>query len=218
MAGRRRMAAKGLLLKVLAKLVYRRVVLFERELRDLWMEHSSDVPLRVRRLQRKDVPAYVAFREKQSAEEVHRRLDEGSFCYVTWTGDRISSAVWYRSGPAWVPEINRHLAVAPSDIYAYDSWTAREMRGRNIAAVRGERTMKLLRGAGYERQIGYALAENPSALRVHEKLGMRRVGTLGYVQLGPLRLDFTRIGDARTEWRLRRSPRPLLRRPVLRPS
>src|SRR6266540_4307264 len=104
-------ATKGFVLKVLGRLCYRRIVLVERELRDLWMEHSSGVPVKVRRLQRRDVPAYVEFREKQTAEEVHRRLDEGSFCYVTWTGDRISSAHWFKTGPAWIPEIDRYLAI-----------------------------------------------------------------------------------------------------------
>jgi hypothetical protein len=164
------------------------------------------------------VQAYVESREKQTAEEVHRRLNEGSFCYVTWTGDRISSAHWFKTGPAWIPEIDRYLAIGPKQVWGHDSWTARDLRGHNIAAVRGVQTMGLLREAGYERQLGYALAENPAAFRPHQKLGMRRAGTMGFVQLGPLRFDFTRMGEGKTEWRLRRSPRQLFRRPLLNPS
>jgi hypothetical protein len=47
---------------------------------------------------------------------------------------------------------------------------------------------------------------------------MRRVGTMGFVQLGPLRFDFTQMGEGKTQWRLRRSPRQLFRRPLLNPS
>ena len=43
-------AAKALVLKLLAILVYRRDVLVERELRNHWVEPSSDISLRVRRL------------------------------------------------------------------------------------------------------------------------------------------------------------------------
>jgi GNAT superfamily N-acetyltransferase len=218
MTGRGPKAAKAFVLKVLGRLVYRRVVIVERELRNLWIDQSSDVPLRVRRLHRKDVPAYVAFRQKQTAEEVQTRLDEGDFCYVTWTGDRISSAVWFKTGAAWIPEIDRYLPIGPDSIYGYDSFTAPDLRGRNIPAARGKQTLRLLQAEGYERQIGYALAENPSALRPLEKLGMRRVGSIGFFQLGPLRLDFSRMPPSKTEWRLRRSPRQPFRRPVLRPS
>jgi hypothetical protein len=62
------------------------------------------------------------------------------------------------------------------------------------------------------------LPENPVGFRPIEKLGLRRTGALGYVQLGPARLEFSRIGESKTEWRLRRSPRQPFRRPVLRPS
>jgi hypothetical protein len=193
MAARRLKTTKAFFLKVLGRLVYRRIVLVERELRDLWMEHSSDLPVTVRRLQRHDVQAYVESREKQTAEEVHRRLNEGSFCYVTWTGDRISSAHWFKTGPAWIPEIDRYLAIGPKQVWGHDSWTARDLRGHNIV-------------------------ENPAAFRPHQKLGMRRVGTMGFVQLGPLRFDFTQMGEGKTQWRLRRSPRQLFRRPLLNPS
>jgi hypothetical protein len=182
------------------------------------MEPFTDVPLKVRRLQRKDVAAYVAFREKQTAQEVVRRLDEGSFCFVTWTGDRISSAIWFQTGRVWIPELDRHLLVDPDQIYGYDSWTAPDLRGHNIPAVRGKQTTRLLRAAGYKRLIGYVLPENPAAFRPVEKVGMRRRGTVGYVQLGPLRLEFSRMGDRKTEWRVLRSPRLQFRRPVLRPS
>ena len=50
---------KGIALKVLARSVYREVVLVERELRNLWLEPSTDVPIQVRRLRRRDIRAYL---------------------------------------------------------------------------------------------------------------------------------------------------------------
>jgi len=198
--------------------VYRRVVLVEHELRNLWLEPAIDVPIRVRRLRRSDVPAYVEFRIKSSEEEVLRRLASGHFCYVTWTGDRISSAVWFQERPVLIPEVDRLLPLERNDVYSYDSFTTPDFRGNNIAAARGAQTTKLLRACGYERAVGFVPPENRASLRVAAKIGVRQIGSMGYFQLGPVRVDFLRLGAEKTLWNARRSPRSLLARLVPRTS
>src|SRR4029453_6035860 len=98
---------KGIALKLLARSIYREVVLVERELRDLWIEVSTDVPIQVRRLKRRDIPAYLELRPDQSEEEVVKRFERGHFAYVTWTDRRISWAVWYQDGPVWLPDVDQ---------------------------------------------------------------------------------------------------------------
>jgi hypothetical protein len=100
MAARRLKATKAFFLKVLGRLVYRRIVLVERELRDLWMEHSSDLPVTVRRLQRRDVQAYVEFREKQTAEEVSPPARRGQLLlrHLDRRPDQLGTLVQDRPG------------------------------------------------------------------------------------------------------------------------
>jgi hypothetical protein len=208
---------KGLVLKVLARLCYREIVLVERELRNLWLEPATDVPIQVRRLRRKDVPAYLELRLDQSEEDVLRRLDSGHFCYVTWTNGRMSSAVWMQDGPVWIPEVDRYLPLQRDEVYSYDSFTAPDVRGRNVAAARGATTTRLLRACGYRNAVGFVLPENRAGFRPPEKLGVRRCGRIGYFQLGPIRIEFYERGDEKKTWTVRRSPRWLFRRPAPQP-
>jgi GNAT superfamily N-acetyltransferase len=208
---------KGLALKLLARLCYRKVVLAERELRNLWLEPSTDVPIQVRRLRARDANAYADLRPDQDAGEALRRLADGHFCYVTWTNGRLSSAVWFQEGSAWIPELDRHLPLGPSEVYSYDSYTAPELRGRNIAPARGVQTTRLLRACGYERAIGFVLPENRASLTATKKIGVRAIGEMGYIQLGPVRIEFIRRGNEKRRWSVRRAPRLLLLRPAANP-
>jgi ribosomal protein S18 acetylase RimI-like enzyme len=205
------------LLKVLARSVYREVVLVERELKNLWVETSTDVSIQVRRLRRSDVPAYLDLRTDQSEEEVVRRLDNGHFAYVTWTEGRISSAVWYQDGPVWIPDVDHLLTLGPREVYSYDSFTSPDLRGRGIAPARGVQTMRLMRAAGYRSVIGFVLPENRAGFRQPEKLGLKRTGRIGYLQLGPVRLQYSQRGTEKVRWTMRRAPRSLMRRPAVEP-
>jgi hypothetical protein len=208
---------KGIALKVLARSVYREVVLVERELRNLWLEPSTEVPIQVRRLRRRDIPAYIELRPDQSEEEVVRRLDNGHFSYVTWTDGRISSAVWFQDGPVWIPDVDHLLSLGPREVYSYDSFTDPELRGRNIAPARGVQTTRLLRAFGYRTVIGFVLPENRAGFRQPEKLGLERSGRIGYLQLGTARLQYHQRGDQKTRWAFRRAPRSLMTRPAPHP-
>jgi ribosomal protein S18 acetylase RimI-like enzyme len=205
---------KGIALKVLARSVFREVILVERELRNLWLEPSTDVPMRVRRLRHRDIPAYLELRPDQSEEEVLKRFESGHFSYVTWTEGRISSAVWQQDGPVWIPEVDYLLPLGTKEVYSYDSFTAPELRGRNVAPARGAQTTRLLRACGYRTIIGFVLPENRAAFRQPEKLGFKRSGRIGYLQLGPARLQYFQRGDENSRWTMRRAPRSLMRRPT----
>jgi hypothetical protein len=205
---------KGLVLKLLARAFYREIVLVERELRNLWLEPSTEVPIQVRRLRRQDVPAYLELRPDQSEQEVLARLDAGHFSYVTWTDGRISSAVWLQEGPVLIPEVDRYLPLRRDEVYGYDSFTAPDLRGKNIAAARGAQTTRLLRACGYRSTIGFVLPENRAGFKPPEKIGLRRCGSIGWFQLGPIRIEYFVRGDEPKRWTVRRSPRWLIRRPA----
>jgi hypothetical protein len=209
---------KGVTLKLLARSVFREVVLVERELRNLWLEPSTDVPIQVRRLRHRDIRAYLELRTDQTEEEIAKRFDSGHFSYVTWTEGRISSAVWFQDRAVWVPDVDHVLPLKPREVYSYDSFTRPELRGRNIAAARGAQTTRLLRATGYKSVIGFVLPENRAGFRQPEKLGLERCGRIGYLQLGLVRLQFFQRGDQDLRWTMRRSPRSLLARPAPHPG
>jgi hypothetical protein len=50
-----------------------------------------------------------------------------------------------------------------------------------------------LAASGHRRVLATIYPENRPGVRMVEKLGYRRIGTIGYVSLGPWRRDFCRI-------------------------
>jgi ribosomal protein S18 acetylase RimI-like enzyme len=196
--------ARGLFLRALERTCFRHVVLFERELVDFPNEFS-DVPIAVRPLERVDLPAYACFRP-DAVEEATDRLAAGHLCFAAWSGARIVAVSWFKKGAARLPVLERELELDPQTIYAYDSWTDPELRGHNIASARASQSLRMLHEAGYERLVSYVLPENRAGLKPPQKIGMQRAGVAGFVQLGPIRIDFLRWRGP-LELSLRRSPR-----------
>jgi hypothetical protein len=190
--------------KALARSLYGRVILFELDLATWVREVSTTIRLDVQELDLEHASAYLRARPDLGEAEMRRRLANGDRCYVTRTGDRITSAVWFGTGRMWIPEIASSIDLEPRQVYGYDSWTAPDLRGRNIAAARGVVTCAMLRDAGFRSIVAYVLAGNNSGIRPLAKLGFQRGAVLGSVRLGFLRLDFAGTDGTRTEWGLRR--------------
>jgi hypothetical protein len=190
--------------KALARSLYGGVILLELDLAAWVREVSTTIPLDVQELDLEYASAYLRARPDLGEAEMRRRLANGDRCYVTWTGDRITSAVWFGTGRMWIPEIASYMDLEPRQVYGYDSWTAPDLRGRNIAAARGVTTCATLRDAGFRSMVAYVLAGNNSGIRPLAKLGFQRAAVLRSVRLGFFRLDFASTDGRRTQWGLRR--------------
>jgi hypothetical protein len=196
---------RSLALKALGKTVFRKVVLIELDLEQLETDLSTDVPLRTSFLRPEDVPEYLRFRPDCGEEEVRERLAHGDICFVAWNDGRIASASWFQFGKAQIPGLDRQIPLEERQVYDYDSWTASDLRGHNIATVRDKEAFLKLRDAGYRSVLGYVLPENRSGFGPPAKLGFRKIGSAGFVRLGPVRLDFIRHHEHHAEWKVRRS-------------
>ncbi len=194
-------------------MAYRHVLLFRLGIDGKMEEVPSEVELRVSRLGEEDIPAYAAFRGCEE-EEVRQRFAEGHSAWVTWTVDRISSAVWMQDGQVWIPDVDAYLPLAKGELYSYDSWTAPEFRQHHVSARRARIVSNQLAREGWTGYAAFVLPENTPARRMVEKLGMRRAGFMAYLQLGPLRLDVLKLERERPRVGLRRSPRSLRKSPL----
>ena len=195
---------RSLARKAVARCLYGRVIVLELDLVGWRREISATVPLEVSELDSESLAAYLQARPDLEAADVSRRLADGHRCFVTWTNERISSAVWFGTGTMRITEIRSSIDLDPGQVYAYDSWTSPEIRGHNVAGARGVTTCETLRDAGFRGMVAYVLAGNKAGLRPPAKLGFRRMGTVGSIRLGVLRLDFTAKDGARAEWRINR--------------
>jgi RimJ/RimL family protein N-acetyltransferase len=201
---------KGLALKMLGRIGYRRVTLLEMELAGRRLS-STGVPIEIRRLGPADVDAYLRARPNESGGDVQARLERGDMCYVTWTDGRVSSCTWYRIGHAHMPEVGCSLPLPQDELYGYDSWTAPELRGKNIAGARAALVFGRLNEAGFRSICAFVLPENRSSLRAATKLGYQPVGHIDCLRLGRLCVQVARRDGKPRLWSVRvREPREAL--------
>jgi len=187
---------RSLWFKALGETVYRRAVVLERSLDEATPQVAARLPVAFGRLQETEVDEYAAFRPETDPAEVRRRLQAGQMCFVARHEGKIIHACWVATGRARIDYLAREIALAPDEVYPYESFTAPAYRGQNVAAARSAYMQPVLRQAGYHRAVAVVVPENQVAFRPIEKAGYRRVGVLRTVWLGPWRRDFGRLGRA----------------------
>lgn len=175
--------------------MYRRVVLVGRLLDKPLPEARSDLALSARVLTEEDVESYVRFRSEADAPTVLRRLATGSLIFAVWHEGRIVSATWLDHGSAHLDPLGVRLLLDPLDSYGRDSFTAPELRGQNVGTVCMVGALEALREAGYECSFGFVLPENRKAFGPPAKGGLDRLGSIGWIGLGPARLYFVAFSD-----------------------
>jgi GNAT superfamily N-acetyltransferase len=182
---------RGLWFGVLAELCYRRLAVFELALDAPPPQLQAHVPITVVPLA--DIDDCSALQPELSHDEIARRLAAGHSCWLARTGDTVVATCWVASGELWSEYLGRRVPLAPGEACTYETLTTPSARGLNIGpALRGW-VARDLHDRGYRRLLATVLAENAPAIRLVEKLGYRRVGTIGYAALGGWRRDFVRV-------------------------
>ncbi len=129
-------------------------------------------------------------------------MERGSGCHAAWHAGEIVSATWWHPGEASIEDLDRRFLLGTDEVYFYDAWTVPRLRGRSITPARSSLTLRALRAQGFARAIAFLLPENRPVHKAVEKVGWRRFGTAGFVQIGPARIEFVRA-LGRTSWRPR---------------
>jgi SAM-dependent methyltransferase/RimJ/RimL family protein N-acetyltransferase len=184
---------RSLWFKALGETIYRRAVVLERSLDEPAPQADARLPVVFGRLQETEADEYAAFRPETDPAEVRRRLQAGEMCFVARHDGRLVHACWVATERAWIDCLDREIALAPGEAYIYESFTAPDFRGQNVAAARSAYMQQALREAGYRRTVAVVVPENKVAFRPIEKAGYRRVGALRTVRVGPWRRDFGRL-------------------------
>jgi ribosomal protein S18 acetylase RimI-like enzyme len=173
--------------------VYRRVVLMERLLNEPIAAVTGRLPVVIDLLKATEIDEYVSFRLGADPRAVRHRLAAGQRAFVARHEGRIVHAGWTTTKRAWIDFLAREIALAPDEVYQYESFTAPGFRGQNLAAVRITEMMHYFRKAGYRRMVAVVVPENTPAFRPLEKAGYRPFGLIGYVKLGRWRRNFCRV-------------------------
>jgi hypothetical protein len=167
----------------------------------LW-EHPLDIPLvdvtpkvpvQIEVLDKTHGMEYLKFRPDAIVADIDQRLASGQWCFIARHQGRIVHADWIATGRVWLAYLARELPLAPDEVYSYDSFTTPEFRGQSIAPARSVYMQRAMQKAGYRRVVAMTLPDNQVVTRLNERLGARRLGIIGYVQLGLWRWHFCRI-------------------------
>ncbi|HZY42663.1 MAG TPA: methyltransferase domain-containing protein, partial [Anaerolineae bacterium] len=175
---------RSLWFKVWGELGYRRVALFVRDLDAAPLQAAAAHPLELGTLDAAGLNDYLALRPGSTVAEVQRRWAAGQQCFTARHQGRLVHVCWAAPGRAWIDYLSREIQLAPDEVYVYESFTAPDFRGYNAAAARSAYMQATLVCAGVRRLMAVVVPDNKSAVRVKEKAGYRRAGTLRTIWLG----------------------------------
>jgi GNAT superfamily N-acetyltransferase len=172
--------------------VYRRLFLLDRRIADPIADIALPAEAAVRRLAPGDAAAYAAFRPEQGRAVCVERWARGHWCYATWQGASIVSAIWVARGDVSIDYLEQRLRLEPGEVYSYDLFTAPAARGLGLTRASRPPHLRLLREEGHRRLLASVNPDNRRAQVVQDAIGFRRIALMGYVGLGPWRRDFCR--------------------------
>jgi RimJ/RimL family protein N-acetyltransferase len=168
---------------VLGETVYRRVVVMECRLDRSLPEVTPRVAARIGLLTAAEQECYARFRPDQEPTTICRRLEQGHRCFAAWHEGQIVHTGWAATAEAWVEYLGCAFPLEPGDVYQFDSYTAPEFRGLDLATARVAWMARFFRDAGSRRLLAVVWPENTSAFRPLEKAGYRRCGWLRVLRL-----------------------------------
>jgi hypothetical protein len=182
----------GLWFRVLARTVYRRMILFERILTEPNIEETSySGSLTVSLLQPAEIEEYLRARPG-GAHAILNRLNKGHMCFVVRYPNSIVHTCWVGVGRASIEYLDCEIEVAEGVAYVYGSFTNHTYRNMNLATLRGEYMERHLFKLGFRRALAVVVPENKAALRRVEKGRYRKFGIIGYAKIGSWRRYFCR--------------------------
>jgi GNAT superfamily N-acetyltransferase len=180
----RRLTFRALGFAILARTVYRHLVVLERRLDASMPRLEARIPVTIELLQPAQAAEYVRFHPRLTLAEVQRRLSAGHWCFVARHAGAIVHAGWAAAGQAWIDYLSCELRLGAGEVYQYGSYTAPAYRGRGLAGARVVTMAQWLRARGYRRLLAGVVAENSKAFRPLEKAGYQPAGWMGVVRLG----------------------------------
>ncbi|HKZ05965.1 MAG TPA: GNAT family protein [Methylomirabilota bacterium] len=166
---------------------YRRVIVMERVLLGDLPLPASRLAVRVAQLLAEDLPRLVMLRREPGAAVLERRLARGHRCFAAWHEDRIVHAGWAAPHAAWIDFLEWEIPLGAGDVYQYDSFTAPDVRGLGVAALRVAWMARHFQAEGARRLLAVVWPGNPGAFRPLERVGYRRRGSIRAFRLGPWR-------------------------------
>jgi GNAT superfamily N-acetyltransferase len=165
-------------------------VVFARDLRVPWPHEVADPALRWTDLSASTAALLRHIDPAFDAKELGRLESEGQYCRLGWRGERLAHYRWDTTRPAYLPYLGRWYRPRSGDVLTTWLYTARDQRGRGIQRASHADLREQALARGCRRSLGIVAVWNAPSLRTNDHTGRVRVGTVGYVAIGPRRRYF----------------------------
>jgi hypothetical protein len=102
-------------------------------------------------------------------EEFETRLARGDLCFIGLSDDRLVHVFWVAVRESWIPALGATLRLEPGDAYAYESFTAENIRGQGVQPAVTVFVLRYEQAHGFRRHLFYIERHNRAALRALPK-------------------------------------------------
>lgn len=181
---------QGLWFGALGRTVYRRLVVFERDMSPdpPYEDPASLAAMTIRILNEADLEAFERLFPGQ-AELFRARLHIGQQCWGVWDHGVLGHIAWVVPGGilasnVYLDYLDVDVPLAPREFYTYGAFTHRDSRHRRLSGSRQATCIRAMRALGYQRNLAVVLAENQAGMNAILRGGFRPVGTLRVAGLG----------------------------------
>jgi len=180
---------RGLMLKCLYDLGYKRFILLRRSLVEPIPNPANAPPLEVVWLEPEMIAEYRTLHPTADAAAVGSALSGGDRCLLARLDGEVVGAIWstVRHG-VW----SSHLRLTADEVYVFESCTAQGHRGRGVAPTLLAKLMHVLHAEGRRSVVMLVFTANTPALKAYAKVGFRPEAMVTRIGIGPLRRDVVR--------------------------
>jgi len=121
-----------------------------------------------------------------------RWLRDGARCFLAKRDGQLIASTWLTTGTTYYePHFKRQFDLAPEESYAWGAFCLPDRRGQGVMSRLMEHAMNEV-ASGY-RKRAFVMIVSPSnrlSLRASEKIGFRRIGYTGFVEVPGLRFHY----------------------------
>jgi GNAT superfamily N-acetyltransferase len=163
------------------------------------LERLDEIPLpcpglevkRVKPTDDDELEALATFGE-DTASKIHllQRLTQGQLCYVAQSGQHITASQWVISGEFQDSYLDRTIQLAQDQVYLEGAFTAPEFRGKGIMAYLVLRSLEDMARESKKQAIAFIAPNNTSSLRCIARLGAKRIGRIGFIEILGIRFHY----------------------------
>ncbi len=152
------------------------------------LSSAKRAKIEIREATIEDIQKFRRLKEFQGKRilRVEERFRADHVCFVAEKGEKIVSYAWIAFREAYVDAIEREIHIDPYSAYLYNEYTDPAYRGRGIMPAVLIETFRYLSQKRFKEEYSVAYLHNFPAMRVHSKLGARRMGTVSILRLSKL--------------------------------